>query len=37
MIGVSGSREDLAIAEEFFELFKTPWERAVPFGSTPSC
>ena len=31
MIGVTGSREDLAIAEEFFELFKTPWERAVPF------
>ncbi len=30
MIGVSVAGNDLRIAEEFFELFKTPWERAVP-------
>ena len=30
MIGVAVSEEDLDVAEEFFELFKTPWERAVP-------
>jgi hypothetical protein len=30
MIGVVVSSPDLQIAEEFFELFKTPWERAVP-------
>ena len=30
MIGVAASSTDLQIAEEFFELFKTPWERAVP-------
>src|SRR6185295_952751 len=30
MIGVAASPKDLQIAEEFFELFKTPWERAVP-------
>jgi hypothetical protein len=31
MIGVTGNPVHLAVAEEFFELFKTPWERAVPF------
>jgi hypothetical protein len=30
MIGVTGSPADLEVAAEFFELFKTPWERAVP-------
>ena len=30
MIGVAASSSDMQIAEEFFELFKTPWERAVP-------
>lgn len=30
MIGVAASSIDMQIAEEFFELFKTPWERAVP-------
>lgn len=30
MIGVTGSAPDLRVAEEFFELFKTPWEPAVP-------
>ncbi len=30
MIGVAASSTDMQIAEEFFELFKTPWERAVP-------
>jgi hypothetical protein len=30
MIGVSASSTDLQTAEEFFELFKTPYERAVP-------
>lgn len=29
MIGVVASTADLSFAEEFFELFKTPWERAV--------
>ncbi len=30
MIGVAASGDDLCIAAEFFELFKTPWEAAVP-------
>jgi hypothetical protein len=30
MIGVVLSPDDVAVAEEFFELFKTPWEPAVP-------
>ena len=30
MIGVVTREGDLKIAEEFFELFKTPWEQAVP-------
>ena len=30
MIGVAASVEDLCVAKEFFELFKTPWEPAVP-------
>jgi hypothetical protein len=30
MIGVSVSQTDLEIAEELFELFKTPWEPVVP-------
>jgi hypothetical protein len=30
MIGVVAGAGDLAIIEEFFELFKTPWECAVP-------
>jgi hypothetical protein len=29
-IGVVANPEDLAVAEEFFELFKTRWEHAVP-------
>src|SRR4051812_47216040 len=30
MIGVSASAADLCVAAEFFELFKTAWEPAVP-------
>ena len=30
MIGVAVDAADLAVAREFFELFKTPWEVAVP-------
>ena len=30
LIGLAVSPTDLEVAEEFFELFKTPWERAVP-------
>ena len=30
MIGLAVSPTDLDVAVEFFELFKTPWERAVP-------
>lgn len=30
MIGVAASERDLAIAEELFQLFKTPWMRAAP-------
>jgi hypothetical protein len=30
MIGVAASADDLDVAKEFFELFKTPWEPAVP-------
>lgn len=30
MIGLVASRVDMDVAGEFFELFKTPWERAVP-------
>jgi len=30
MIGVAGSPTDLETAEEFFQLFKTPWEVARP-------
>ena len=30
MIGVAVSKQDAQIAEEFFELFKTPWEWVVP-------
>jgi hypothetical protein len=30
MIGVVASRNDLDVVREFFELFKTPWEVAVP-------
>jgi len=30
MIGVVGKERGLAVAREFFELFKTPWEPAVP-------
>src|SRR5215831_4732207 len=29
MIGVALAPRDLAVAREFFELFKTPWEPAV--------
>jgi hypothetical protein len=35
VIGVSASASDLRIAEEFFELFKTPWEPAVPRRTYP--
>jgi hypothetical protein len=31
MIGVAASADDLSVAQEFFELFKTPWEPAVPW------
>lgn len=30
MIGIAASRTDLDVAREFFELFKTPWEPAMP-------
>jgi len=30
MIGLVASLADMDVAGEFFELFKTPWERAVP-------
>jgi hypothetical protein len=30
MMGLAASAADLVIASEFFELFKTPWEPAVP-------
>ncbi len=30
MIGIAVSPNEFEVAEEFFELFKTPWERAVP-------
>jgi hypothetical protein len=30
MIGLIAHENDLEIAAEFFELFKTPWEKAVP-------
>ncbi len=30
MIGVAVDAADLAVAREFFELFKTPWEVAIP-------
>ena len=35
MIGVVLRESDLKIAEEFFELFKTPWEQAVPRRKYP--
>ena len=35
MIGVAASAADLQMAGEFFELFKTPWERAVPKKKYP--
>ena len=28
MIGVAASSQELQLAEEFFQLFKTPWEPA---------
>jgi hypothetical protein len=30
MIGLAAAPDDMDIAREFFELFKTPWEPAVP-------
>ena len=30
MIGIAINEHELDVASEFFELFKTPWERAVP-------
>lgn len=30
MIGIAVNATDLGVAREFFELFKTPWEQAVP-------
>jgi hypothetical protein len=30
MIGVAATLADQSVIEEFFELFKTPWERVVP-------
>lgn len=35
MIGVIAEPEELAIAREFFELFKTPWEPHQPGGAYP--
>ena len=35
MIGVAASADDLEVAREFFELFKTPWEPAVPTRKYP--
>ena len=32
MIGVSVKNGQLAVVEEFFELFKTPWEVCAPGG-----
>lgn len=37
MIGVAASVEDLDVAREFFELFKTPWERAIRGKRYPVC
>ena len=34
MIGVCAASHDLPFAQEFFELFKTPWERAGRLGNT---
>ena len=34
MIGVVAKAEHLEAAAEFFELFKTPWELAIPAAST---
>jgi hypothetical protein len=35
LIGVAANQADLQMAGEFFELFKTPWERAVPKRKYP--
>src|SRR4051812_1029522 len=35
MIGLVLRESDLEIAKEFFELFKTPWEQAVPRRKYP--
>jgi hypothetical protein len=35
MIGVVANADDLQVAEEFFELFKTPWQPAVPARKYP--
>jgi hypothetical protein len=35
VIGVVAATPDLPIVEEFFELFKIPWERAVPSKKYP--
>jgi hypothetical protein len=35
LIGVAANPADLQMAAEFFELFKTPWERAVPKKKYP--
>ena len=36
MIGVAATCAEKEIAREFFELFKTPWERAVPGKRYPA-
>jgi hypothetical protein len=36
VIGVAVDAADLAVAREFFELFKTPWEVAVPGHRYPA-
>lgn len=35
MIGLAISQTELEVAKEFFELFKTPWEQAVPGRKYP--
>ena len=37
MIGVVARPEEAEAAAEFFELFKTPWETAVPGRKYPRC
>ena len=34
MIGVAASADRIEVVNEFFELFKTPWEPFVPENDT---